>query len=516
MRVRHKQPTLVSMWMLDVFCCALGCVTLLFLFNSRMASDEAAANRTALIDLRTTERSLAAALAELERLRLRLNSESQEREKLAAALSQAEGVKLKLTDEVRELNARLAAATTETAELTKKLAQARQEAKAAKALAEATQQALNAAEAKAQSTAQELAAARGRAAEADEVLRKKHKEVEALARKLSEMTAAADELSRLLRKRDDEKVLLVKQTVDLQKQLDDLDGRLAASLKELDDARKAAKLAAARAAEELAASRAKAGEELRAAQDRVKDLLQQLNDANATIVDLQGDKAKLADKLDKLQKETEARFAGIVTSGKRVVFLIDISGSMAKRDARTADPNKWPLVVETVGKVMRSVAGLEKYQVVIFSSSARFLFGSGDWLDYLGQKSIDAVTKALLEVTPYDDTNLYAGFEKAFSLRETGGLDTIYLFSDGLPTSGPGLTLAEQTRQPPLSEIELGERLGRHLRRTLKEVWNRPLPNRPPVRIHAVGFYFDSPDLGAFLWSLARENDGSFVGMSKP
>ena len=25
-----------------------------------------------------------------------------------------------------------------------------------------------------------------------------------------------------------------------------------------------------------------------------------------------------------------------------------------------------------------------------------------------------------------------------------------------------------------------------------------------------------NPDVGAFLWALSRENDGSFVGMSKP
>ncbi len=45
MRVRHKTPTLVSMWMLDVFCCALGCVTLLWLLNTRQAG-------TALTDLK--------------------------------------------------------------------------------------------------------------------------------------------------------------------------------------------------------------------------------------------------------------------------------------------------------------------------------------------------------------------------------------------------------------------------------------------------------------------------------
>ena len=34
---RHQPPTLVSMWMLDVFCCALGCVTLLWLLKTREA-----------------------------------------------------------------------------------------------------------------------------------------------------------------------------------------------------------------------------------------------------------------------------------------------------------------------------------------------------------------------------------------------------------------------------------------------------------------------------------------------
>src|SRR6516165_9260453 len=38
MRLRHKQPTLVSMWMLDVFCCALGCVILLLLLKMREAN----------------------------------------------------------------------------------------------------------------------------------------------------------------------------------------------------------------------------------------------------------------------------------------------------------------------------------------------------------------------------------------------------------------------------------------------------------------------------------------------
>jgi predicted nucleic acid-binding Zn-ribbon protein len=475
------------MWMLDVFCCALGCVTLLFLLNSRMASDEAEANKTALIDLRTTERKLAVTLDELDKLRLRLNSEEAGRVKLSAALTEAEGLRLKLSDEAAALAKQLATTRTEKDDLAKKLALSQKEAKDAKALADATQLALNAAEAKVTADAKELAAARTMATDADDVLRKKQKEVDALAKKLIEANTSAEDLARLLRKRDDEKVALAKQAADLKKELDDLDAKTAGTRKEFD-----------------------------AAAAQIKDLTKKVSDANVTIVDLQGDKAKLADKLDKLQKETDARFAGIVTAGKRVVFLVDISGSMAKRDSETADPSKWPIVVETVSKVMRSVVGLEKYQVVIFSSSAKWLFGDGDWRDYEGEKSIDDVKKALTAVKPHDDTNLYAGLEKAFALREQSGLDVIYLFSDGLPTSGPGLTLAEQTRRPPLTELELGEKLGKHIRKTLADTWNRSLAGKPRVKIHAVGFFFESPDVGAFLWSMARENDGSFVGMSRP
>jgi hypothetical protein len=36
------------------------------------------------------------------------------------------------------------------------------------------------------------------------------------------------------------------------------------------------------------------------------------------------------------------------------------------------------------------------------------------------------------------------------------------------------------------------------------------------VRINTVGPFYEGPDLGAFLWALAREHEGSFVGMSKP
>ena len=55
-----------------------------------------------------------------------------------------------------------------------------------------------------------------------------------------------------------------------------------------------------------------------------------------------------------------------------------------------------------------------------------------------------------------------------------------------------------------------------HARKVLRESWNAAQPGRPRVRVHAIGFFYESPEVGAFLWALARDNDGSFVGMSKP
>ena len=58
--------------------------------------------------------------------------------------------------------------------------------------------------------------------------------------------------------------------------------------------------------------------------------------------------------------------------------------------------------------------------------------------------------------------------------------------------------------------------LSKHLRKKLKDEWNRTLPGQARVRINSVGFFYESPDVGAFLWALSREHGGSFVGMSNP
>ena len=250
--------------------------------------------------------------------------------------------------------------------------------------------------------------------------------------------------------------------------------------------------------------------------NRFKDLTnlsqKELELARALVDKLKAENLSLNDKFQLFVKNVESRFAGIVLSGNRVIFVVDMSGSMGWKDGNTIDPDKWPLVCETVGKLMLSLPEMKQFQIIMFSTGASFPLGNeGRWLDFEGQKTVDMAVKKLKSITPEGGTNIHAAFTEVFKYRSLG-LDTVYFFSDGLPTSGEGLP--KDTRN--LSERQRTEILSTYLRNTVKNDWNRAIPGVPRVRINTIGFFYESPDVGSFLWALAREHDGSFVGMSRP
>ena len=51
MQIRHRTPTIFSIYMVDVLCCALGCVVLMWQYNLNEAEERAAAERAALESL---------------------------------------------------------------------------------------------------------------------------------------------------------------------------------------------------------------------------------------------------------------------------------------------------------------------------------------------------------------------------------------------------------------------------------------------------------------------------------
>ena len=478
---RHKPPTLVSMWMLDVFCCALGCVTLLWLLKTREAGF--ALEETSQVQSHLSDTKLQLADESLRNLELSQTLEEKANQLVLVEKERNEQAKqLALVEKERDEQAKQLALTRQDLDKTgNRLALVEKEASA-------TAKELALAKTKIEDDKKALALLESKSSSTEEELSKKKTEIATLNKQMDSSKKSADDLERLLREKEKLRETEGKRATELAEKIESLNKTKVETDKQSMDLTKAL--------------------------ERVKKLERDLGESTASIVDLQGVKAKLADKVNKLEIDSQSKFAGIALTGKRVFFLGDMSGSMELTDEKTFEPTKWPTVRATLIKVMRSLPDLEKYQVMLFSNRNAYLFSeTKEWIDYEKDKSLEQVEKAMALTKPAGDTNMYSAFEECFKYREKG-MDTIYLFSDGLPNSGPGLT--DLQNRSNLPDYERQTLLAKHIRKLLNTDWNREQVKQPKVRINSIGFFFESPDLGAFLWALAREHDGSFVGMSKP
>src|SRR5262245_50606717 len=434
MRIRHRVPMVFTLSMLDVFCCALGCVTLLWLINQREAMLRAR-------DASNISSTLEITRADLKRVQSEFASAVSERDRLKVTTS-------RLRDELDTAN-------TDVDRLSK-----------------------------------DLAAASRRAQQEKDKLAKAQDDLQLLTRQVADARARANDLEKQLH--DEETIAAVAE----RKATD-----LAAKLRSTADQ-----------AAELRSSVATTGDKLATSQERIRSLETELETARRMLSGVDLEKKDLASKLARAQLAVENRFEGIALTGKRVIFLVDMSGSMEMVDANNNAPDKWSGVRNTLVKILKSLPDMEKFQVILFSDQLQYPLGNeGRWID-ADARVADRVQAAMSATKPKGNTNMYLALDTAFRFRSQG-LDTIYLLSDGLPNMGEGLTTENAAR---MTESQRSEYLSRVIRNALRSNWNAPQPGRPRVRINSVGFFYESPEVGAFLWALSRENEGSFVGMSKP
>lgn len=509
MLTRHRVPTIFTLYMVDVLCCALGCVILLWFLKIHEAKDQRLAIRQTGEQLATTRSQLQDVTGQVTDVRERLQVAENERDRtrterdLAHARSAAldkdlaalkvanaanENRLAKSLQDYRDLTAELARTQQHVSKLTEDLANERQQA------AKLTEQL--------SSTRQQAASLEALLREKETLVRKTAQSADELAGRLRETDAQARELRSLaallpglreeLRTTRDKLSAMETRALNLENEISSRKKDLADSTKSL----KVLEETARRLTQEIA--------------DRDKELAA----ARRSLAALQTDKKTLTELAQRVQQAAENRFAGITLTGRRVVFLVDMSGSMEMVDEQTLAPEKWSAVREALAKVMRSLPDLQKFQVILFSDKVTYVLGHSDsWLDYDPKTGVDQTVSALSAIKPKGSTNMYLAMEHAFRFRPAG-MDTIYLFSDGLPNVGAGLT-PEEARS--LRESDREQILSKYIRKMLAATWNpKTGSDGARVRINTIGFFFESPDVGAFLWALARENDGSFVGMSKP
>jgi hypothetical protein len=457
MQIRHKVPIVFTLYMVDVLCCALGCVILLWFLKIHEAKQKG-------LEAARREQAAAETGAMLARTRATL-------EETQGRLYSAQELAESLEKDRNQTRFALTQANSRIGELTKAMS--------------------------------------AQSADAKDRLAKKAKELEDLLRDkaaLQNLFRQKESLASEARKNADDLASMLRQAQARAKQLQ-MTADLVPGLREDAVASK----------EKLAGAEARLQTLERDFDEQKKDLAgsgRTVTEANRVIESLKEDKRALEDQVVRARLAADNRFAGISLTGRRVIFLVDMSGSMELVDENTTAPDKWSGVRETLAKIMRSLPDLEKFQVILFSDRISYLVGNdGNWLDFDPRTSVDQVARNLAAIKPRGNTDMHIAFETAFRFRPQG-LDTIYVFSDGLPNIGAGLS-PEAART--LKESDRSEILSKYIRQKLKAEWNRSYSGgQPKVRINAVGFFYESPDVGAFLWALARENDGSFVGMSKP
>ena len=190
-------------------------------------------------------------------------------------------------------------------------------------------------------------------------------------------------------------------------------------------------------------------------------------------------------------------YYGITTDSKRILFVIDISGSMLEAGKDPA-VSKVDSAKRELLQTLRSLDGESSFTIYAFHDAVR------RWKPSLVRATAKAKDEAAAWVKALGAaswTNTFGALEEGFRVSAAAGLDadyggaadTIFLLTDGAPTT-PGGQLADGA-----GVLET--------KRVLEAVreWNR----EKRVVLHAIGIGPSADNV--FLGALARENGGRFV-----
>lgn len=197
---------------------------------------------------------------------------------------------------------------------------------------------------------------------------------------------------------------------------------------------------------------------------------------------------------------TSSGFFGIPIQGRRVLFLIDRSGSMGAHhaplgaDSGTSSGKAVPdstRLAWAKHELLQAVDGLPRdafFDVIIFSGGVDRWRGS---LTPATEGRRKALREQLAVVEPGGGTNIWGALERALDLRSVrwgdaspAEVDEIFLLSDGEPSVG-----AITHTQDILDAVRESNRLRR-------------------VRIHTI---YMGPSDSSFMQQLAAENSGRYV-----
>lgn len=167
---------------------------------------------------------------------------------------------------------------------------------------------------------------------------------------------------------------------------------------------------------------------------------------------------------------TFARYFGHPVMSDRVVFLVDLSGSMR------FDGKNSPTRIEIAKReILAALAGLPKgclFNLVVFEDRVRtWQKGEAEATPENVAKAVAFVEKTFAE--PEGQTHTYEALEQVF--RRNPKFDTVYLVSDGIPSHGPFIS-----HEGILASVRIWNRHRRATIHTVALTLDRGLPHLAP------------------------------------
>ncbi len=199
---------------------------------------------------------------------------------------------------------------------------------------------------------------------------------------------------------------------------------------------------------------------------------------------------------------------GLRQGGKRILILLDISGSMLDdtivniirfrnmRDGLKRNAQKWVQTLRMVEWLTARFPRDSQYQIYVFNTETRSVLPGldGKWLEVNNKAELDTAIEALEKIVPEGGTNLERAFAAIGKLRPRP--DNVYLITDGLPTQG-----SKTTRGATIT----GKQRLNLFARAVNQV-----PANVPLNVILAPLEGD-PEAAYAFWRLAMNTDGSFL-----
>lgn len=185
----------------------------------------------------------------------------------------------------------------------------------------------------------------------------------------------------------------------------------------------------------------------------------------------------------------------------RVLFIVDVSGSMAWPESRQGDPNRIDVAKRELVKVIKALDEKTLFNLATFAGHV------STWRKEGEVEATEANKKVALEwiegaLLPRGATNTYGALIEGLDRNPL--VDTIYFLSDGMPSTGK-----YEVPEEILIKIRYANRFRRVIIHTIALAIGKPA-------IDGAAKYEDAEEMAAFMRLIAEWNGGNCVDIRKP